>query len=312
MDRAEVLRSLIDAARQRGLEIGPLDRPMVTRGMGPVEYIDRASRAGLIAAYDGHAVDAARIPEIDHVWGEQSLLECVGGQRVYDYVLASHVIEHVPDMFGWLGEIAAVLADGGLAVFFAPDKRYTFDARRPVSTSGEFVDAYVRRLRRPDVRQIFNHVYETRDLQAPPLDEAALTERARQGLDVAREAVTSGAYVDAHCWVFTPSSLIDALDLASRLDLLPFEIVRVEQGVDEFLIALRRLPDGLTSEARRAAFTASVAALALSHEAAGDGDAAVLQAQARAALARAAAIEGSTLWRLTAPLRAILDRLRRR
>jgi len=312
LNRTEVLASLIDATRQRGLEIGPLDRPMVTRDMGPVEYVDRASRTGLVAAYDGHAVDAARIPEIDHVWGEQSLLDCVGGQRAYGYVLASHVIEHVPDVFGWLGEIASVLADGGLAVFFAPDKRYTFDARRPVSASGEFVDAYVRRLRRPDVRQIFNHVYETRDLQAPPPDEAALTERARQGLDVSRRSRASGAYFDAHCWVFTPRSLVAALDLASRLDLLPFEVARIEQGADEFLIALRRLPDGLTPDARRLAFTASVAGLSLPEEADAGGDVAMLQAQARAALARAAAIERSTLWRLTAPLRALLERLRGR
>ena len=310
MDRADILASLIDAARQRGLEIGPLDRPMVTRDMGPVEYVDRASRDDLLAAYEGHEVDARRIPQIDHVWGEQSLLECVGGGRDYDYVLASHVIEHVPDLFGWLGEIAAVLADGGLAVFFAPDKRYTFDARRPVSASGEFVDAYVRRLRRPDVRQIFNHIYETRDLQAPPLDEAALTERARQGLERGREAQAAGAYLDTHCWVFTPRSLVDALDLASRLDLLPFEIVRVEQGADEFLIALRRLSRDLAPEARRAAFSASVARLALAADDAPDGDVAVLQAQARAALARAAAIEGSATWRLTAPLRAILGRLK--
>jgi leader peptidase (prepilin peptidase)/N-methyltransferase len=79
---------------------------MVTRDMGPVEYVDRASRDDLLAAYEGHEVDARRIPQIDHVWGEQSLLECVGGGRDYDYVLASHVIEHVPDLFGWLGEIA--------------------------------------------------------------------------------------------------------------------------------------------------------------------------------------------------------------
>lgn len=311
MDRAEALAALIDIPRGRGLEIGPLDRPMVARDMGPVEYVDRASREGLMAAYVGHEVDARRIPEIDHVWGEQSLLECVGGRRAYDYVLASHVIEHVPDLFGWLGEIAAVLADGGLAVFFAPDKRYTFDARRPVSVSGEFVDAYVRRLRRPDIRQIFNHIYETRDLQSPPLDDAALTERARQGLERGREAQASGAYLDAHCWVFTPRSLVDALDLASRLDLLPFEIVSVEQGADEFLIALRRLPDGLAPEARRAAFTASVPALPPADDTAGDGDVAMLHAQARTAMARAAAIENSTIWRLTAPLRAMLERRRR-
>ncbi|TAJ69911.1 MAG: methyltransferase domain-containing protein [Phenylobacterium sp.] len=310
MDRAEVLAALIDPARQRGLEIGPLDRPMVTRAMGQVEYVDRASRAGLVAAYHGHEVDSARILEIDHVWGEQSLLDCVGGARVYDYVLASHVIEHVPDVFGWLGEIASVLADGGLAVFFVPDKRHTFDARRPVSTGGEFVDAFVRGLRRPDARQVFNHVYDTRDLDAPPLGEAELTERARQGLDLARR--TGGEYLDAHCWVFTPRSLVDALDLASRLDLLPFELAHTEQGADEFLIALRRLPEATTPAARRDAFVASLARIALPDDVGTGGDAAVLQAQARAALARADAIESSTIWRATAPLRALLGRLRGR
>lgn len=309
MDRAEALAALIDPARQRGLEIGPLDRPMVTRAMGPVEYVDRAAREGLVAAYDGHDVDRGRIPEIDHVWGEQSLLDCVGGARAYEYVLASHVIEHVPDVFGWLGEIASVLADGGLAVFFVPDKRYTFDARRPVSTGGEFVDAHLRRLRRPDARQVFNHVYDTRDLKAPPLDEAALTERARQGLDLARRA--GAEYLDAHCWVFTPASLVAALNLASRLDLLPFELAHVGQGADEFLIALRRLPEAMPPAARREAFMASAARFALADEAETGGDAAVLQAQARTALARAEAIESSTIWRATAPLRALLTRLRR-
>ncbi|WP_068877438.1 MULTISPECIES: bifunctional 2-polyprenyl-6-hydroxyphenol methylase/3-demethylubiquinol 3-O-methyltransferase UbiG [unclassified Phenylobacterium] len=309
MDRAEALAALIDPARQRGLEIGPLDRPMVARAIGPVEYVDRASREALVAAYDGHDVDRARIPEIDHVWGEQSLLDCVGGARAYDYVLASHVIEHIPDVFGWLGEIASVLADGGLAVFFVPDKRYTFDARRPVSTAGEFVDAHLRRLRRPDARQVFNHVYDTRDLKAPPLDEAALTERAWQGLDLARR--TGAEYLDAHCWVFTPHSLVDALDLASRLDLLPFELAHTEQGADEFLVALRRLPEAMPPAARREAFMASAARFALPDDTETGGDAAVLQAQARAALARADAIENSTIWRATAPLRALLGRLRR-
>ena len=80
------LPELIGAATRRGLEIGPLDRPIITRAMGPVEYVDRATRAELQAWYTGsgvHDFDPQRIVEVDHVWGDRSLLECVGGERAF-------------------------------------------------------------------------------------------------------------------------------------------------------------------------------------------------------------------------------------
>jgi len=308
------LPALIDAARRRGLEIGPLDRPIITRAMGPVEYVDRAARAELQAWYGGPShenVDAERIVEVDHVWGDRSLLDCVGGERTFGYLVASHVIEHVPDVFGWLAEIAAVVADDGLVALFVPDKRQTFDMLRPVSTSGELVDAYLRRPRRPDARQVFNHFYETHEPASPELSEAERTERAQGALALCRRAEAQAEYIDAHCWVFTPRSLVQALDLASRLDLLPFEIHAIQPDLDEFLVILRRLPDGWTSDARRAAFVASVARHPLPEEAVGgDASTAQLRAEARAALTRAQAIEASTTWRLTAPLRRAIDALR--
>ena len=308
------LPDLIDVASGRGLEIGALDRPIITRGMGSIEYIDRAPRAELQAWYGGHeGVDSDRIVEVDHIWGGQSLLECVGGARAFDYLVASHVIEHVPDVFGWLGEIADVLVDGGLAVLFVPDNRDTIDILRPVSASGEFIEAYLRRPRRPDVRQVFNHVFEFRELSAPELDDAAITERAQGALAMCRQMEADNAYIDVHAWVFTPASLLQALDLASRLDLLPFEIQALETAHAEFLIILRRLPHGWTAEARRSAFTASVARhpLPTDTNAVFDAATSILEHEARAAIARATAIDTSTSWRLTAPLRAAVDGVRR-
>ena len=115
MDRAKLL-AMIDVAGGRGLEIGALMKPIVTRDMGRIEYVDRASTEELRRWYanQGH-VDPSEVVEVDHVWGSQTLLDCVGGQRSYDYVVASHVIEHIPDLLGWLQEIASVLADGGMA-----------------------------------------------------------------------------------------------------------------------------------------------------------------------------------------------------
>ncbi len=319
MDRAQVL-ALIDVANTRGLEIGALNRPVVTRDMGPVEYVDRASQAELQRWYAANdEVDVADIVAVDHIWGEQTLLESVGGERRYQYLIASHVIEHVPDLFGWLGEIAAVLADGGIACFFAPDKRYTFDVLRQTSTERELVDAYVRGLRRPEARQIFDHFYGFRDLGseairngAAPRDVAA-DHSPRELLEFCRRVHASGEYIDTHCWVFTPRTMVETLDLASRLDALPFEIAALEsmaEGAGEFFVALRRLPDDLSVDARRAAFVASAGVLDLPVEDLTASKIDALTRRAQAAEQRVAAIEASTSWRLTGPLRRVVMLLR--
>ena len=313
MQRERIL-TFLDVTRQRGLEIGPLDRPMVTRDMGPIEYVDRAGRDELVHTYDATgAVNPQRIVDVDHVWSEQRLVECVGGGRVYDYLLASHVIEHVPDLFGWLQEIGEVLVDGGLAVFVVPDRRYTFDVKRRTSGEAEFLDAYVRGLRRPDARQIFDCFFHQELLDRAPASETERTLSARHLLEVCRRA-QAGEYVDAHCWVFTPRSLLAALDLASRLLLLPFEIVALlppRPGEIDFLLVLRRLRAELSADVQHAAFRASRDRLSLPEEVEVAATDARMLAEAQAAIERTAAIEASTSWRVTAPLRRAVTLARR-
>jgi len=320
MDRKRIMER-IGVATARGVEIGALDKPVVTRAMGPVEYIDRATRAELQAGYGTDpSVNAEAIVEVDHVWGAQSLFDCVGGRRVYDYVVTSHVIEHVPDLYGWLREIASILVDGGLGVFMTPDKRYTFDIQRRTSGGAEFVEAFVRGQRQPGVRQIFDALNYFRDPQTgadrhgrAPTDARA-TQEARELVEICQRAYASGEYIDVHCWVFTPRSMIEALDLASRLNLLDFEIGSLElpTGPDnEFALILRRLPQDMGPDERRAAFLASVKALNLPEEIdVEDQRRDFVVASAQAAVARAAAIEASTSWRITAPLRAAVTFLR--
>ena len=310
----EKMLSLIDVTTTPGLEIGALNKPVVSRRMGPVEYIDRASREELQRWYEVNPeVDVNDIVPVDHVWGDQSLKECVGG-REYGYLIASHVIEHVPDLFGWLGEIAAVLAPGGLAAFAVPDKRYTFDILRRTSGPAELVDAYVRGLRKPDARQIFDHFHHFRDLGsaeiragAAPADAPA-PHPAREVMELCRKVQISGEYIDTHCWVFTPRSMLAVLDLGNSLGVLPFEIAALEptpQGTNEFLLILRRLPDSLDAAGQRAAFDASRQRITLPEEGAGtDGEVETLAMQAHLAQTRLAAMEASTSWRITAPLRA--------
>jgi len=320
VDRAKIL-AMIDVGKARGLEIGALMRPIVTRAMGPVEYIDRASTADLRTWYaNNDQVDPASIVDVDHVWGSQTLFECVGRQRVYDYVVASHVIEHVPDLIGWLQEIASVLADGGIASFVVPDKRYTFDVLRRTSSSAEIVDAYVRGLRRPDARQIFDHFHNFRAVDATQIHDGLVAPAEMPSphdphdlLVTCQHAQKSGEYIDTHCWVFTPESFLDALDLASRIKALPFEIAAVYPTPDyshEFFVSLRRLPATATPEQQRAAFEASYQPFKVPAPAVSLG----LDEMAfrlRAAEIEVQSLRRSTSWRVTAPLRKAASLLRR-
>src|SRR5687768_6602282 len=101
MDRLNWMRSDLPLDRP-GIEIGPLDRPIMPRPGSAVLYADHLDRAGLQAKYQGHApVNAETIPDIDFVIGEAGLRAGVADQRVH-YVIASHVIEHIPNPIAWL------------------------------------------------------------------------------------------------------------------------------------------------------------------------------------------------------------------
>lgn len=113
--------------------------------------------------------------------------------------------------------------------------------------------------------------------------------------------------------MFTPRTFVAALDLGSRLDILPFEIAAVSPTPDhahEFFVSLRRLPEDRTPDQRRAAFVASRDAVALPSE---DAPSEVEELRRRLVHAerQISALRGSTSWRITEPLRRAVTLLRR-
>jgi SAM-dependent methyltransferase len=143
MDKRGRMLAEIDPSRGIGLEIGPLDSPIVTREMGNVRYVDHASTEELKVKNRGNRfVNLDRIVDVDFVWGARTLPELVGAEGPFDYVIASHVIEHVPDLVGWLNEVRAILRPQGILSLAIPDKRYCFDHYRPPTTVADALEAY--------------------------------------------------------------------------------------------------------------------------------------------------------------------------
>ncbi|MCY7275340.1 MAG: class I SAM-dependent methyltransferase [Phormidesmis sp. CAN_BIN44] len=249
LTRNEKLLHCIDVAKQVGAEIGPLDRPVVTRRMGQIRYVDHDTTEALWIKYADPAnhVDTSKIVEVDYVWGEKSLSDLLQGEAPIDYVIASHVIEHVPDFIGWLNEVKAILKPGGILSLAIPDKRRCFDYHRQLTKTADVVEAYLRNSKTPSPRQIFDHLSSAvtfggniawdRSVDATQLVHCHSTAEAWV---TAKNSFTTGDYCDVHCWVFTPISFLKLLSDLTDLDLLKFEVVQfyVTEGC-EFFVSLR-------------------------------------------------------------------------
>ena len=61
-----------------------------------------------------------------------------------DFVIASHIIEHLANPLAMLVDIHRVLRDGGLLVLIVPDRHVTFDRSRQPTPLVHLVDEYER------------------------------------------------------------------------------------------------------------------------------------------------------------------------
>jgi SAM-dependent methyltransferase len=115
--------------RGSGLEIGALHNPLPVSAAATVTYVDRMSKSDLLQHYpdlgDKNLVDVAVIDD-----GETLRTVADASQ---DFLIANHFLEHTQDPIGTLGRFFAVLKPGGLLYMALPDKRFTFDAPRPVT-----------------------------------------------------------------------------------------------------------------------------------------------------------------------------------
>ncbi len=260
MTRREKLLGGLDLATATGIEIGPLCRPLIDKTESHVLYVDHTDAESLRRKYAGDPnVDADRIVDVDGVWGERSLKDCLGGRADFDYVIASHVIEHVPDLAGWIHEIGQVLRPGGCLCLAIPDRRYSFDYSRRSSGLGDVIEAFVRKSRRPTPGQVFDALSKAARVEVAQAWEGRVDSSTfeplmtkRAALEQSFQAVEEGVYRDVHCWVFTPSSLLGILADLVDLDLLPFRCARffpTEPYQLEFFLTLEKLsPDTLPSD----------------------------------------------------------------
>ncbi len=252
LDRTSLLLSGL-THDSRVIEIGPSYGPVAAKAAGwRTTVVDHGDRAALVAKYERDpSVDTSRIEEVDVIWAGGPLADAFPAhdRGSYAAVIASHVLEHVPDPIGFF-KAAEALVDSrsGLLRLALPDRRLCFDVFRPMSTTGRVLAAHRAGATRHGYAELFDHVAYLARLDgraawgAEPLTGLALDHTLEQAYRHAEQATAPSArYVDCHAWQFTPASFeLIVLELAT-LGVIDWRIDWIEpQPYTEFLVSLSR------------------------------------------------------------------------
>ena len=254
MDRRQIILQHLDLSKP-GLEIGPSFNPVAPKKMGyPVDIIDHLDRDGLIKKYENHGVQLDSIEEVDFVWHGERYVELTGKPNHYAWIIASHVIEHTPDLIAFINGCDEILAEDGLLSLVVPDKRYCFDHFRPMSSLASVVNSHARgdRIHPPgSVAEYFCNVVKLGEQIAWDSEtkgEYSLVHNLDDAMRGMRHVSEAGVYLDIHRWCFVPHSfrlLINDLNALGLIQLGEIDF-HATQGC-EFYMTLGRKKRPITA-----------------------------------------------------------------
>ena len=251
MTKEEKVLSNIDK-KKIGIEIGPSQAPLAPKKNGfNVHVIDHLNKEQLIEQYRAHGLNTDSIEEVDFIWKGQSYAELTGKTHYYNWAIASHLIEHTPDLITFLKHCEEVLKDDGILSLVVPDIRYHFDYFRPITGLSKVIDAYLNKntIQTPGTVAEFLLSYSTRASQVAWMEgfkgEFSLTYDLATTYTQMQKVIQNKEYLDMHTWSFTPTSFRLLIQDLNDLGFISFkEISFFPTTGCEFYITLGKKGNG--------------------------------------------------------------------
>ena len=130
-------RQLLAMLNGRGLEIGALHLPVMAPHLD-IQYVDRMSSDQLRQQYP--ELEQLPLVEPDIIDDGEHLTKIPDESQ--DFVIASHLIEHIPNPIQGLLNWQRVLKPQGRLYLAVPDRRFTFDRNRPLTDIAHLREDY--------------------------------------------------------------------------------------------------------------------------------------------------------------------------
>lgn len=125
-----------------GLEIGAMHYPLKIPKASRVEYLDAERAETLQNRFPELHGETILTPHYVGDIGKQSVIEIT--HRQFDFIVLSHVLEHVANPIQAVKNVWEGLRENGCLVIAVPDKRFTFDRTRPLTTFNHLLADYFR------------------------------------------------------------------------------------------------------------------------------------------------------------------------
>lgn len=216
-----------------GVELGPGHQPFPLPYSGArVRYVDRwkpDENAGMFPELGEGVVFPTPDIVADLDVEGLSMLD----DESEDFVIASHVLEHLCDPIKQLAEIHRVLRPGGVALVLLPDRRMTFDRARQGTTLQHLLADHAAGMQVPDDAHLEEFLIYT------------------EGWNAERDAATRDATFEhhrrrsfhVHCWTqeeFLPVIKHSITDMGSSWELIDATLLEDMPQSIEFGFVLRR------------------------------------------------------------------------
>ena len=135
LDREDIAGIYLKGA---GIEIGALNAPLKVPSSATVKYVDRLSLPELRKEFPELA--SKKLADVHIIDDGEKLLSV--SDSTQDFVIGNHFIEHCENPVEAFRNMLRVLRIGGVIYLSIPDKRYTFDVDRPVTSTEHILKDY--------------------------------------------------------------------------------------------------------------------------------------------------------------------------
>jgi SAM-dependent methyltransferase len=151
---------------------------------------------------------------------EGSSLASIDNER-YDFVMSSHVIEHIANPLKAIWEWKRVVRTGGILLIVSPQKEKTFDHKRPITTLTHLKDDYDNNVDEQDLSHL-PEILEFHDLSLDPEAGSFVEFQARSEQNAEYRCLHHHVFI-TESWIYLFDYL--NLDIVHLGAFLPFHII---------------------------------------------------------------------------------------
>ncbi len=124
----------------QGLEIGAFNAAATLPAHCTIEYCDAQSKAEACRAFP--ELNSDDLVDVEHLCDLDTQGLSIFEAERFDFVILNHVIEHVANPIKVVEELFRITKSGGHLIISAPDKQFTFDKNRALTSFAHLKEEY--------------------------------------------------------------------------------------------------------------------------------------------------------------------------